>query len=207
MTMYTAPPNQDGLVLGDGDVLQVNSGGTATDTIVDAGGEVIVEGGTAVNTILDEGREYVYSGVTDGVTFGGSGTILYAADPASIHGTLTFDEESGEALYEINFGTTIKSISFNSDRLTVNYGANQSVTYNYKVYGNAAISISGSGDTVQVILTQIGPPAGHSSPGLSGSQSLGLPGHFQPEPFVSNLNHLSTPVIGLLHHLGSELHL
>jgi len=64
MTMYTAPPNQNGLVLGDGDVLQVNTGGTATNTIVDRGGEVDVAGGTAVNTTLDGGREIVESGGT-----------------------------------------------------------------------------------------------------------------------------------------------
>jgi autotransporter passenger strand-loop-strand repeat protein len=55
--MYTAPPNQNGLVLGNGDVLQVNNGGTATSTIVEGRGEVIVAGGTAVNTILQGAQD------------------------------------------------------------------------------------------------------------------------------------------------------
>ena len=78
--MYTAPPNQNGLVLGNGDVLQVNTGGTATNTIVDVGGEVDVSGGTAVNTILDGGQEIVRSGIANGVTFDGIGSVLSATD-------------------------------------------------------------------------------------------------------------------------------
>jgi hypothetical protein len=214
MTMYTAPPNQNGLVLGDGDVLQVNNGGMATNTIVEGGGEVIVAGGTAVNTILQGAQEIVRSGIANGVTFDGGDAVLSVADPASIQGTLTFDVESGGAEYNIVFGTTIKSISSTSSTLTVNYGTNQSVTYNYHLGGgHELISFTQNADMVRVMVDSLGATAGHSPPGLSVSHSLGTPGHFHPDPFelfdarFSHLNHLSTPVIGLLHHLGSEFHL
>jgi autotransporter passenger strand-loop-strand repeat protein len=90
MTMYSAPPNQNGLVLGNGDVLQVNTGGTATNTVVEGSGEVVVAGGTAVNTILQGAQEIVHGGIARGVTFDGGDAVLSAADPAFIQGTLIF---------------------------------------------------------------------------------------------------------------------
>jgi autotransporter passenger strand-loop-strand repeat protein len=214
MTMYTAPPNQNGLVLGDGDVLQVNNGGTATNTIVEGGGEVIVVGGAAVNTTLDGGREIVESGIADGVMFDGGDAVLSVADPASIHGTLIFDVPSGEVDYNIYFGTTVNSISSTSNTLTVNYGNNQSITYSYHLSGgHGVVSFDQFANTVRVFVEALGATAGHSPPGLSGHHSHGPPGHFHPDPFelfdarFSHLNHLSTPVIGLVHHLGGEFHL
>jgi hypothetical protein len=214
MTMYTAPPNQNGLVLGDGDVLQVNNGGVATNTIVEGTGEVIVAGGTAVNTILQGAQEIVRSGIANGVTFDGGDAALSVANPASIHGALIFDVPSAEVDYNINFVTTINSISNTSNTLTVNYGNNQSITYSYHLSGGqGVVSFDQFADTVRVFVEALGATAGHSPPGLSGSHSHGPPGHFHPDPFelfdarFSHLNHLSTPVIGLLHHLGSEFHL
>ena len=56
MTTYTAPPNQNGLVLNDGDILNVNSGGVAGGhTIVNDGAVVNVNsGGVANQTVLNE---------------------------------------------------------------------------------------------------------------------------------------------------------
>jgi autotransporter passenger strand-loop-strand repeat protein len=45
MTIFTAPPNQNGLVLDSGDDLEVNNGGTATDTTVNADGTENVRAG------------------------------------------------------------------------------------------------------------------------------------------------------------------
>ena len=56
MTTYTAPPNQNGLVLNNGDILNVNSGGVADGhTIVNDGAVVNVNsGGVANQTVLNE---------------------------------------------------------------------------------------------------------------------------------------------------------
>jgi hypothetical protein len=139
---------------------------------------------------------------------------LGVADPASIQGTLIFEVPSGEVDYNINFRTTINSISSTSTTLSVNYGNNQSITYSYHLSGGqGVVSFDQFADTVKVFVQALGATAGHSPPGLSGSHSHGPSGHFHPNPFelfdarFGDLNHLSTPVIGLLHHLGSEFHL
>jgi hypothetical protein len=214
MTTYTAPPNQNGLVVGNGEVLDVNNGGTATNTIVQGSGEVIVAGGTAVNTILQGAQEIVRSGMADGVTFDGGDGVLSVADPASIHGTLIFQVPSAQVDYNINFGMTINSISSTSTTLTVNYGNNRSITYSYHLSGgHGVVSFDQIADTIRVFVEPLGATAGHPPPGLSGSHSHAPPDHFRPDPFelfdarFSDFNHLSMPVIGLLHHLGSEFHL
>jgi hypothetical protein len=214
MTVYTAPPNQNGLVLGDGDVLHVNTGGTATNTLAERGSEVDVEGGTAVNTTLDGAEEIVASGIANGVTFEGNGTLLRVENPVSLQGILTFDvERGGQEEYKIDFVTTINSITSTASTITVNYGNNQSITYSYHLGGgNGFTTITQDGDSVQVVVGSFSTTAGHSPPGLSG-HSPGPPGHFHPEPFklfdarIGDLDHLSTPVIGLLHHLSGEFHL
>jgi hypothetical protein len=214
MTMYSAPPNQNGLVLGNGDVLQVNTGGTATKTTVEGGGEVVVAGGTAVNTILQGAQEIVHSGIADGVTFDGGDAVLSAANPASIQGTLVFEVPSAEVDYNIDFGTTINSILSTPNTLTVNYGNNQSVTYNYHLSGgHGVVSFDQFANTVRVFVEALSATAGHSAPEMSGSHSLEPPGHFHPNPFklfdAHNLDHdhASAPILGLHHHLGGEFHL
>ena len=173
---------------------------------------MIVAGGTAVNTIL-QAEEAVRSGIANGVTFDGGDAVLSVADPASIHGILVFDVPSAEVDYNINFVTTINSISNTSNTLTVNYGNNQSITYSYHLSGGqGVVSFDQFADTVRVFVVALGATAGHSPPGLSGSHSHGPSGHFHPDPFsfdarFGDLNHPSTPVLGLLHHLGSEFHL
>ena len=57
MTTFTAPPNQNGLVLNNGDILNVNSGGVADGhTIVNDGAIVNVNsGGVANHTVINDG--------------------------------------------------------------------------------------------------------------------------------------------------------
>jgi len=66
MTTYTAPPDQTGLILNNGDVLNVNGGGIATATTINDGGEVSVfRRGKTIDTTLDNGgREDVLGGGT-----------------------------------------------------------------------------------------------------------------------------------------------
>lgn len=64
MTVYTAPPNQNGLVLHQGDRLDIGAGGFAFNTTVNFGGdENVYNGGSSVGTIAHlNGAEFVYSG-------------------------------------------------------------------------------------------------------------------------------------------------
>ena len=75
MTTFTAPPNQNGLVLNDGDILNVNSGGVAGGhTIVNDGAVVNVNsGGVANHTVLNE------DGAIVNVNAGGAtnGTLIF----------------------------------------------------------------------------------------------------------------------------------
>jgi autotransporter passenger strand-loop-strand repeat protein len=68
MTAYTAPPNQTGLTLTSGSYLNVNSGGTATDTVVSSGSYIDVNsGGTATFTVdyTDAGGRFLYRNIQD----------------------------------------------------------------------------------------------------------------------------------------------
>ena len=74
MTTFTAPPDQTGLVLNFGDILDVNSGGTATDTTINALGTVNVNGGTATDTtiVTRSGRLFVdHGGIANGTIING----------------------------------------------------------------------------------------------------------------------------------------
>lgn len=54
MTTFNAPPDQVGLTLNDGDTLNVNSGGTASDTRINYGGvEYVYSGGVADHTTIE----------------------------------------------------------------------------------------------------------------------------------------------------------
>ena len=49
MTTFTAPPDQTGLILGGGDILNVNAGGAAVGTTIVTGGvENVNSGGAAI---------------------------------------------------------------------------------------------------------------------------------------------------------------
>ena len=56
MTIYKAPPDQNGLVLNNGDTLQVLASGTSTNTTINSGGtEDVYAGGTSINTAINAG--------------------------------------------------------------------------------------------------------------------------------------------------------
>jgi autotransporter passenger strand-loop-strand repeat protein len=66
MTTFTAPPNKSHLMLNDGDILNVNSGGVAKDTTINNGGvENVNKGGDAMLTTINRGGvENVFAGGT-----------------------------------------------------------------------------------------------------------------------------------------------
>jgi autotransporter passenger strand-loop-strand repeat protein len=56
MTTFTAPPDRTGLVLNFGDILNVESGGTATGTTInERGTENVLSGGRAADTMINPG--------------------------------------------------------------------------------------------------------------------------------------------------------
>jgi len=64
MTTYNVPPNISGQTLNSADILNVDSGGTATATI-NYGVENVYAGGTDNGATIEKfGNEYVYSGGT-----------------------------------------------------------------------------------------------------------------------------------------------
>jgi autotransporter passenger strand-loop-strand repeat protein len=141
MTTYTAAPNQTNLTLNSGDTLNVLQGGTAADTYVPAGANLNVSGGTALDTNLNGGVVTISSGTISGIIFSNEFTALhdidtlFVGDPTSLQGTLTFTVPVlDQYQVQIEFDDPINSISSSATArtLTVNYGQNQSVTYNYK---------------------------------------------------------------------------
>jgi len=97
MTIITAPPDRDGLVLDQGDVLVVENHGLATNTVVNMGGRLdLVGGGVSDHAIINAagaervnpfstsndsvinrgGREYVDRGVSNGTHIVGGVEIV-----------------------------------------------------------------------------------------------------------------------------------
>jgi autotransporter passenger strand-loop-strand repeat protein len=64
MTIFTAPPNQNNLVLNSGDILNVNAGGLADHTTINTGGfEFVDRHGTSLHTTINSGGfEFVEPG-------------------------------------------------------------------------------------------------------------------------------------------------
>jgi autotransporter passenger strand-loop-strand repeat protein len=125
MTTFTAPPDQTGLVLNFGDILDVNSGGTATDTTINFLGTVNVNGGTATDTtITRSGRLFVDHGgmANDTIIKGGmedvgrSGT----ANDTIIHDGRLFDHGIANDTIIDRFG--IEHVEGVSNNTTINGG-------------------------------------------------------------------------------------
>jgi autotransporter passenger strand-loop-strand repeat protein len=191
MTTFTAPPTQDSLNLESGDVLDVNQGGTATNTFVPQGAREIVAGGDAVNTILDGGIEIVDSGTADGVTLA-EGSTLVVANPTLLKGVLTLDGPDSN----IEFGTSIDSISNTGDTLTVTYGDNKTTTYDYTSGVSVVVTFFLNKFDNDIMVT------------VHDTRGAPLPGHSPPPEQA--LHHFtgerhSTGTVGILHHLG-EFH-
>lgn len=71
MTDSTAPPDQTGLVLNNGDTLHVEVNGIAYGTLINNGGNEYVDNGLAYGTLINGGTEYVGGGTSIGTTING----------------------------------------------------------------------------------------------------------------------------------------
>ena len=91
MTVITAPPDRNGLVLDQGDVLVVNNHGLASNTVINAGGRLEIFGGGASdhttvnllgielvdqfgssnNSVVNKGGREIVEGVSNGTTIVG----------------------------------------------------------------------------------------------------------------------------------------
>jgi len=94
MTTYTAPPDQTGLILNNGDVLNVNDGGIATATTINDGGLArVFSGGTATETTISGGEEDVagnpdVGGKADFTTIDNGGRLFLEDRGRSEHTTI-----------------------------------------------------------------------------------------------------------------------
>jgi fibronectin-binding autotransporter adhesin len=87
-TTFTAPPDQHGLILNAGDILDVNKGGKAFDTTINDGGVVNVnDGGRAESTTVNSGGvENINKGGFGGATINAGG-VVNVADMADSGGS------------------------------------------------------------------------------------------------------------------------
>jgi autotransporter passenger strand-loop-strand repeat protein len=94
-TTFTAPPDQNNLVLNNGDVLNVNNHGTASNTVINAGGVENVMGQSILTAITNSGVENVEpGGVEDGPVFIGGGGVLKLSDPHQLGGKIQLGPEA-----------------------------------------------------------------------------------------------------------------
>ena len=110
MTTYTAPPNQNNLVLNNGDTLNVDASGQAFNTMNNGGVENVYSGGTDSGATINSGGgsnglEYVYGNATD--TTINSGLEFVVSGGTATHITIN----SGSALWVagVAVDTTINS--------------------------------------------------------------------------------------------------
>jgi autotransporter passenger strand-loop-strand repeat protein len=92
MTTFTAPPDQNGLNLGFGDILNVNDGGEATGTTIRIFGvENVNSGGTSIDTTIKRGGvEHVFTGgEADGTILDGGNQEVHSGGFAN--GTIIND--------------------------------------------------------------------------------------------------------------------
>jgi autotransporter passenger strand-loop-strand repeat protein len=144
-TTFTAPPDQNNLVLNRGDILNVMSGGTATNTTIEAGaGEEVFSGGSAVSTTIYGSLDIDPGGMATNVVFGAGGSLSMAS-PNQLEGTIGFQGD-GFIYATIFFPTTvIISSEINHDRLVLIYdspkNALQSVIYPLTSGNNVSVSV------------------------------------------------------------------
>ena len=102
MAVFTAPPNQNGLVLDQGDLLLVERQGLATNTVINAGGrEDVVHGGVSDHTtinLLGVERVEKFSSSNDTVVHrGGREIVEGVSNHTDIMGGREIVEGSGRA--------------------------------------------------------------------------------------------------------------
>jgi autotransporter passenger strand-loop-strand repeat protein len=101
MTTFTAPPDQNGLVL-NGDNLEIHMGGTATDTTVNVGFVEVGPGGTATDTTINAGGREVLEGAVLVNPFGSETFYLGTATDTTLNRGGTLDVGiGGEAHHTI----------------------------------------------------------------------------------------------------------
>jgi autotransporter passenger strand-loop-strand repeat protein len=138
LAVITAPPNQNGLVLDQGDLLLVERQGLATNTVINAGGrEDVIHGGVSDHTIINVlGVERVdeFSSSNNTVIHrGGREIVEGVSNHTDIMGGREIVEGSGRA-----YDTTIG----NSGRLEVLYGASVANNVTFADQGRNAIELS-----------------------------------------------------------------
>lgn len=136
MTTYNAPPDQvNGLILLNGDTLNVAAGTTVSRVALLQGSDANIDG-TIVDSVLAGGEETIYSdGTLDGISFSpdnGNAGVLDIQDITSVEGTLIFN---GDLSARIAVSQNITSITSTGNTLTLHYGTDQSVIWHYQGTG------------------------------------------------------------------------
>ena len=174
---HTAPPNQTGLVLNTGDILNIHAGGTATNTTVNnggvenvlngglselstihgGGGENVQSGGRAIGANLEGGVENVQGGgLADNVRFGDAGnSILNLASPLGLKGAIS-NWRVGDVIDFLN--TSVTGAQKTGDVLTVTYGSDKA---SYQLAGQQAntafnLQSDGHGGTDLILTPLVG---------------------------------------------------
>jgi autotransporter passenger strand-loop-strand repeat protein len=162
-TIYTAPPNVSNLVLAQDDILNINSGGTATNTTVENGsvddvnfsgtasdtnvysgaGEFVASGGTAIGTTLNSGAEF-----GEFVDAGGTAIdtlVLSNADQDVDGGTASGTRLIGGALYVYAGGKSIDTAVSSGGTEYVSSGSTASGT---RLVGGTLTARAGDGTQI-----------------------------------------------------------
>jgi autotransporter passenger strand-loop-strand repeat protein len=191
MTTYTAPPNQNELVLNDGDILNVNSGGEANLTSLNDGAILNVNVGGATNRMQIDGGVENVMGTDTGSVLGRNGVenVLSGGSTNSLDfegGTLMLVDPNGLSSQDpgsvwqnlsqpvcIDFknmvvsGATM-SVGPEDGFLTVNISGHE---YDYEFFiptssGNIPVQLASDGNG-GTLLSFVGPQSILSSPPFS----------------------------------------
>ena len=137
MITYNVPPNAAGVTLNNGDVMNIDSGGTATDTTVNSGGnQYVFSGGSASGTVLSGGTETVYSGGSE------TGATVYSGgiETVSAGGSLTSAVVNSGGVDDV-YGSA-KKTNLKGGAENIEYGGSASGTV---VNSNSVETVSSGG--------------------------------------------------------------
>jgi autotransporter passenger strand-loop-strand repeat protein len=166
-TTFTAPPNQDGLTLSNGDILNVNSNGRGIATTINAGGvENVNNGGQASSTQINAQGILNINNGGQALSTSMSGGILNVAAGGLSHFTLSGDNStenvSGHSvLSDINLDSSIPNSSATQNVLP------GGMTAGTIIEDNGVQDVSGTAFDTQINDTGENPVAGREVvPGL-----------------------------------------
>ena len=149
MTIYTAPPNQIGLFLNNGDRLDVLNGGVATGTsLVGGDATIVVEAGGLVNI----------------VSFLGGGTLVLD-DPSELTGAIAV-YTTGLIVFR---NTVVTSATLHGSSLTLTYGDDQTAIYKFN--GNTDVELVYANGTTELFLINERNGVAKGNPHLDGTHS------------------------------------